>query len=115
MPTFDTPGPISVDIDITLGNVRVVATDCTDCTVEVRPSNPVRGADVKDAEQTLVEFNNGTLLARTPKRFSLFGRGGSVDLMLSVPSGSAVEVDAAIADLRFAGQVGRRRIKLAME
>ena len=40
MPTFDTPEPISVSLELGVGDVRIEATDRTDTVVEVRPSDP---------------------------------------------------------------------------
>lgn len=114
MPTFDTPHPVRVTVDVGVGDIRVVASDRTDSSVNVSPSNPARSLDVRDAEQTLVELADGTLLVRAPRRFSLFGRGGSVDVTLAVPTGSELDVTAAISEVRAAGRLGRTRVKLAM-
>ena len=42
MPTFDTPEPIAVTLDVGVGDIRVVAGDRTDTIVDVRPSDPPR-------------------------------------------------------------------------
>ena len=39
MPTFDTPEPISVTVELSVGDHRIVAGDRTDNVVEVRPTN----------------------------------------------------------------------------
>ena len=44
MKTFDTPGPITVDVELGVGDLRIDATDRADTTVEVRPSDPARRA-----------------------------------------------------------------------
>jgi hypothetical protein len=54
MPTFDTPQPISVTVELGVGDLRIVASDRTDTMVEVRPSDPAKKADVTAAEQTRV-------------------------------------------------------------
>ena len=72
MPTFDTPGPISVTVELGVGDLRVTATDRTDTVVEVRPSDPGKKADVAAAEQTRVEYANGALLVKTPKGWRPF-------------------------------------------
>lgn len=59
MPTFDTPKPISITIDIAAGNVHFVASDRTDTTVEVRPGDDTNQADVKAAAQTRVDYLDG--------------------------------------------------------
>ena len=40
MPTFDTPEPISVTVELTLGDVRISAAERTDTVVAVEPSAP---------------------------------------------------------------------------
>ena len=44
MPTFDTPEPISVSLELGVGDIRIVAGDRTDTVVEVRPTDPPRRA-----------------------------------------------------------------------
>jgi len=39
MPNFETPEPISVTLELGVGNVRITVSDRTDTTVEVRPSD----------------------------------------------------------------------------
>jgi len=56
MPTFDTPEPISVTVEIGVGDIRIVASDRTDTVVEVRPSDEAKKSDVTAAEQTRVEY-----------------------------------------------------------
>ena len=66
MTTFDTPDPISVDVELGVGDLRIEASDRTETTVEVRPSDPDNKADVTAAEQTHVEYANGHLLVKAP-------------------------------------------------
>ncbi len=51
MPTFDTPRPILVDLELGVGDVRITAGDRTDTTVEIRPTDPAKPSDVEAAEQ----------------------------------------------------------------
>ena len=67
MPSFDTPGPILVTLEIGVGDVRIAASDRSDTNVVVRPSNPTRKSDLAAAEQTRVEFSDGRLLIKAPK------------------------------------------------
>src|SRR5207302_6111163 len=46
MPTFATPEPISVTLELVIAHVRIVAADRPDTVVEVRPSDPAKKADV---------------------------------------------------------------------
>ena len=62
MPSFDTPEPISVTVELGVGDIWIVASDRTDTIVEVRPSDGAKKADVAAAQQTRVEYANGRLL-----------------------------------------------------
>src|SRR4029450_8496829 len=61
MPNYETPEPISVTLEVGVGNVRVTASDRTDTTVDVRPSDDADESDVKAAAQIRVDYANGTL------------------------------------------------------
>lgn len=113
MPIFDTPEPISVTIELGVGDVQITASDRADTVVEVHPSNGSDESDVKAAEQTRVEYANGTLVVKAPKTRALdFSRKSrSVDMSIELPTGSQVYGDAAVADFRCAGQLGECRVK----
>lgn len=116
MPTFETPRPISVTIEI-VGDARITASDRTDTVVEVRPRNSSKSGDVKAAEQTVVEFGDGRLQVRTPKhwtRFTPFGGGESVSVTIEVPTGSTLEAHTDLGDLHAEGELGACRLKTAM-
>ena len=42
MPTFDTPNPISVEVELGVGDIRIEASDRTETVVEVRPATRPR-------------------------------------------------------------------------
>ena len=77
MPTFDTPEPISVTIDLAVGDVRIIASDRADTVVDVRPSDASNEDDVKAAEQTRVEYADGQLLVKAPKLRSWLSRSAA--------------------------------------
>jgi DUF4097 and DUF4098 domain-containing protein YvlB len=112
MPTFDTPEPISVTIDLAVGDTRITASDRSDTVVQVRPSDGSREADVRAAEQTRVEYAAGRLLVKAPKQRGLgvFGKGGSVDVTIELPAGSDVQSDASVAAFRSVGRLGECRV-----
>jgi DUF4097 and DUF4098 domain-containing protein YvlB len=114
MPTFDTPEPIVATIEIAAGHIWIRAGDRSDTTVEVRPTDGSDDADVKAAEQTRVEHANGQLLVKTPKQKfrSLFGRPGSIDLTIELPSDSRVDTKAW-ADIRSEGRLGESTFESA--
>jgi DUF4097 and DUF4098 domain-containing protein YvlB len=112
MPTFDTPGPISVSAEFGVGDLRVAAADRTDTVVEVRPSDPTRKADVAAAEQTRVEYANGVLVVKTPKGWRYIGPrkdSGSVDIVIELPGGSQLHGSAGMGPLHATGRLGECR------
>jgi DUF4097 and DUF4098 domain-containing protein YvlB len=109
MPTFDTPAPISVTVELGVGDLRIVAADRSDTIVEVRPSDGAKKSDVTAAEQTRVELDGGRLLIKAPKgwrQWTLRGGGESIDVEVTLPAGSDVRVEAGVAALRCVGRLG---------
>jgi Toastrack DUF4097 len=114
MRTFDTPEPISVSVEVGIADIRIDASDRTDTTVEVRPSDPAKRADVAAAEQTRVEYANGHLLVKGPGGWRQWmpRRGTeSVDIQIGLPAGSHVQVEAGVAPVRSSGRLGECRCK----
>ena len=115
MPTFATPHPITVAVDISVGDIRITAAERTDTVVEVRPTDPNKKGDVTAAGQTTVDYAGGRLVVRGPQRarrqFSFRGRGESIGVEIALPAGSQVRVDADLADVRCTGTLGECTVK----
>jgi Putative adhesin len=113
MPTFDTPQPISAVVELSVGDVRITASDRDDTVVEIRPSDDSHEPDVRAAELTRVEYSAGRLLVRVPKQrgISLFRGPGLVDVTIDLPAGSQLYGDASVAAFHCAGRLGETRIK----
>lgn len=113
MPNFETPEPISVEIELFVGDCRVVASDRTDTVVEVQPSDPGADRDVQVAEQTRVEYAAGRLLVKAPKQraLSVFNKPGSIDVTVEVPAGSDVRASTGVGAFHLQGRLGRCRVK----
>ncbi|GAA3215855.1 DUF4097 domain-containing protein [Dactylosporangium siamense] len=113
MPVFATPEPISVIIDITVGELRLVAGDRTDTVVEVRPSDDTDESDVQAAQQTRVEYANGTLTVRGPKSrmFDFSKKTRSIAVLVELPTGSSVRGDVTVGDIDSTGALGDCRFK----
>jgi len=117
MPGFDTPEPISLVVDVVVGDVRIAAGDRPNTVVEVRPSDPARRVDVTAAEQTRVEYADGRLLVKTTRgwrSYSPFSDRGSVHVQVELPTGSHVTGEAAVATLRSTGLLGDCRLKTSV-
>jgi Toastrack DUF4097 len=114
MTTFDTPEPISVSVELGVGDIRIRAGEGADTSVEVRPSDPAKKADVTAAEQTRVEYAGGRLLIAAPKgwrQYTPWGGRESIDVEIDLPAGSQVRGQAAGAALRGTGRLGEIHFK----
>lgn len=117
MPTFDTPNPISVDVELGVGDIRMEASDRTETVVEVRPSDPAKKADVTAAEQTRIEYASGHLLVKAPSGWRQWmpRRGGeSIDVVIGLPEGSSVHIEAGVAAMHGRGRIGECRCKVGV-
>ncbi|MEU9275938.1 DUF4097 family beta strand repeat-containing protein [Streptomyces sp. NPDC048342] len=107
MQKFDTPAPVSAVLDIPAGQIRFIAADRTDTTVEVLPADGARSRDVKAAEQIEVGYADGVLrIAAKEAKNQLFGPSGSVEVTVQLPAGSRVEGKAGSAEFRGVGRLG---------
>ncbi|MGV9314999.1 DUF4097 family beta strand repeat-containing protein [Streptomyces sp. NPDC003691] len=94
MPTFATPETISVTAYVYAGSIRFTTGDRPDTVVDVTPRDPKKELDVRTAEQTSITCASGVLAINTPKA-GLLGRGGTVDVTVELPTGSAIDVTGA--------------------
>ncbi|WP_221351098.1 DUF4097 family beta strand repeat-containing protein [Streptomyces beigongshangae] len=116
MPVFDTPEPISVTLEIGVGDVQITAEDRTDTIVEVQPTDGTDGSDMKASGRASVEYDNGVLTIRTPKPRTIdFSRKTrSVDVTIVLPAGSHVRGKASVGDLRCSGRLGECRFRTSV-
>ena len=115
---FNTPSPIIVALDLYVADVRLAVSDRADTIVEVRPSDPNKSADVKAAENTRVEYDEGgrtlRIVSRKPRtRFVNFSskRPESIDVLVQLPSDSEVRGTAEVGDFESDGVLGTVDIK----
>lgn len=116
MPTFDSAEPVSALIQMSVGTVRVHAAERGDTVVRVLPSDPSNDTDVQAAEQTRVDYSGGRLVIKQPQNKSWltwFGWGGSIDLVVDLPSGSRLEIEGS-GEVRAEGRLGECRITASM-
>lgn len=113
MPKFETPEPISVSLELGVGDVRITASGRTDTVVEVRPSDEADESDVKAAQQVRVDYTTGTLQVTGPKAraFDFSRKTRSVDVAIELPAGSQVSAEMQVGDFRCAGRLGECRFK----
>jgi hypothetical protein len=108
MPKFDTPQPITANIEPGVGYVTIVAGDRADTVVEVRPSNPDDESDRDAAERTRVDFVGNTLTIRGPKvsPFNWSNKTRSIDVRVELPAGSHIHDRSGMGDLTVTGRLG---------
>jgi putative adhesin len=113
MPKYETPGPVSVTLELGTGNVRVTASNRTDTVVEVRPSSEADESDVKTAQQVRVDFAGGMLRVTGPKpgAFDFSRKSRSVDVSIELPSDSEVSLDTLAGDVRCVGRLGECKLR----
>lgn len=117
MPSFETPQPIALSIELSRGLVHVIAGDRSDTVVAVTPSDPHRPADVEAVRKTMVDLANGTLSVRMPKPGGIaapvigWKRSGSVDVVVELPEGSSLRADTGFADFRCDGRLSAVDVK----
>ena len=87
MSHFETPQPISVELELRLASVRVTPVERADTIVRVRPRHSAKRDDVTAAEQTRVDYADGRLLVKGRRRlreWSPFSVGGSIDVEIEL-------------------------------
>jgi DUF4097 and DUF4098 domain-containing protein YvlB len=123
MPVFATPEPISVTIELSAGDARIMASDRTDTVIEVRPRDDSKASDIRAAEQTQVEYSSGRLLVKSRQRNFIYegarsvigpGKGSQVDVTIDLPAGSHVQGDSGMGDFGGEGELGECRLKTGM-
>lgn len=115
MPTYYTPTPIDLAINLQVGAIEVIASDRTDTVVTVSPTNPTKAVDRRGAEETKINFDGERVTIVGPKpRISLFGPTESVDVVVELPTGSRLTAESAVGALRTVGRLGATRIKSSM-
>ncbi|WP_329284387.1 DUF4097 family beta strand repeat-containing protein [Streptomyces sp. NBC_00691] len=107
MQKFATTAAITTVLDIPAGRIQLIAADRSDATVDIRPVNAAKSADVKASAEVGVEFADGVLrIAAAPAKNKIFGDSGSVEVTVQLPAGSRVEVKTAAAEVRGVGRLG---------
>ncbi len=113
MPTYPTATAISVTIELPNGDVRIEASDREDTVVDVTASNPSHEADIAAAEQTRVEFADGTLrvIGSKGRGIGLLRKPGSVQLVVRTPSDSHINAATGLGRVFADGRLGECHIR----
>jgi Putative adhesin len=116
MPTYSTPNPIDLAINLQVGRIDVISSDRADTVVTVSPSSDTRPIDRRGVEQTKITFEDNRLSIIGPRpRISWIGPGPteSVDVKVELPTGSRLTAEIAVGGVRTVGRLGATRIKSA--
>ena len=112
MPTYPTPTPVDLAVNLQVGALDVVAGDRADTVVTVSPTNPAKAVDRRGAEETVVAFDGQRLTVTGPRpRLSWIGPTESVDLRVELPAGSRLTAEVAVGNVRTSGRLGATRVK----
>jgi hypothetical protein len=112
MPTYNTPTPIDLAINLQVGGIEVFAGDRAETVVTVSPTNPAKAIDRRGAEETKVDFDGQRITITGPRpRISLIGATESVDVRVELPTGSRLTAEIAAGGLSAVGRLGATRIK----
>jgi hypothetical protein len=119
MPTFETPQPIAVTVDMFLGHVRIIASDRADTVVEVQPSDAAKKEDVRAAQETEVDFAAGHLTVKAPRGWKMYLppsaiRTPSIDVTIEVPTGSRLHGTAHMCRFLVTGELGQCELKTSV-
>jgi hypothetical protein len=113
MTSFETPDPITLDIEIGAGSVNVVADSTTTTEIELRPARDGDSDAIELIDQARVDRHGSTVIVHMPdgRRFGLLRRTPDVIIEARVPAGSALVVKSKSADVQVTGEVGNTKIE----
>jgi hypothetical protein len=114
MPTYDTPEPIDLAINLKVGHVDIIATDRLDTVVTVSPRSESRPVDRRGVDDTDISFDGKRLSVIGPRpRLSWIGPGpfDTVDVKVELPTGSRLSAEVSVGHVHTAGRLGATRIK----
>ncbi|CAO5167543.1 DUF4097 domain-containing protein [Frankia sp. AiPs1] len=105
MPTFNTPDPITVDVKLVGGRVRIIASDRQDSVVRVEPDLPSATSG-----RVRVNLTGSTLKIRSAQSGGIVDKRGAVEVTVEVPSRSSLVARTANAEIRARGVLGTCRL-----
>lgn len=116
MATFVTPEPISIDLDVLVGNAHLIATARGDTVVVVNPTDSSRKLDIEAARNTQIDISNGRLVVKTPRPRGIgnlvgMGKYGSVQITVELPQGSELEAKTSLGDVRVDGRLAATHVR----
>ncbi len=119
MPTFETPQPIAISVDLFLGHVEIIASDRADTVVEIRPSDAAKKDDVRAAQETEVDYAAGNLTVKGPRGWKMYApprawRNPSIDVTIEAPAGSRLRGTSQMCRFLVTGELGECELKTSI-
>jgi hypothetical protein len=113
MKTFQTPTPSTVNVEANSAQLRIVASERSDTMVDVQPSDREDRTQTELAKMTRVEQVGEQILVIAPKP-SLMSRilnSPSLDITISLPTGTTVRADLGSGNLEASGTLGECTVR----
>jgi DUF4097 and DUF4098 domain-containing protein YvlB len=113
MTSFPTTGPVSASIDVSWGDLHVVAGGDGTTVVDVTPTDASNEKDRRAADDTTVTCADGRLRVVGPKNLTgVFNKKyGSVQVSVRLPAGSELDADTGLGTISVEGALGACRAK----
>lgn len=106
MHTFETPGPVDLQVELPLGQLTVVAEHTAVTTVDLRPVGGDSAA-AKLIDSARVEQRGNAIAVLLPKgKGGLFRSTAGVEARIVVPTDSAARLETGSADIDTHGRLG---------
>ncbi len=118
MPTFETPGPVALDLDVPAGDVSVTTWDEPRVDVDVRPARGDDASAAAAAETRIELVERGgryEVSVSVPKQQGrrFFSRGPELDVKIRCPQDADVELSTHSADFDANGRLGAVGVRSA--
>jgi len=106
MHTFQTPGPVDLQVELQQGELTIVAEDTAVTTVDLRPLGGDSAA-AKLIDSARVEQRGNAIVVLLPKgKGGLFRSTGEIEARIVVPTDSVARLETASADVSTRGRLG---------
>jgi DUF4097 and DUF4098 domain-containing protein YvlB len=118
MPVFETPGSVSLQVRLPSGRVVVTTADEPRVSVELIPLGG-RGADAVEDVAVTAEDHDGRHVIRIEQKDRFrwgpiqIARGGDIEVRITCPPGSDLDLSGGSTDLRAEGDLGEVSVQTA--
>jgi len=107
---FETPAPVEVSVRNQSGAVEVIAAETAQTVVEIIPRD-AKGAELAERTRVALSGDGGHLRIDVPDRKLL--RQPPLDIIVTLPLGSSIDVETATADVQARGSLASATVSTA--